>query len=67
MAKSKQQPLEGKRMYKPMTVQDLRKALTGVPGDMPVMMADSRPVTLAEAEDGEFIISDPDPDEEETL
>lgn len=54
-------------MYKPMTVQDLRKALTGVPGDMPVMMADSRPVTLAEAEDGEFIISDPDPDEEETL
>jgi len=30
--------LEGKKKLKPMTVADLREALKGVPGDMPVVV-----------------------------
>ena len=50
-----------------MTVKELREALKGVPGDMPVAMADEMLVVFAQVVEDAFVISDMGPEDDEAV
>jgi hypothetical protein len=50
-----------------MNVKELREALKGVPGDMPVAMADEMLVVFAPVVEDAFVISDMGPEDDEAV